>query len=190
MIEQIFEFMINHFILVGIFFTLLFAFLVNEGKRGGASITSATLINLVNKENALVLDVRDKKDYSAGHIVDAVHIPYASLDQRMSEIEAFKERPIVIVCKMGQHSGAVGSKLKAKGFEDVRRLGGGMTEWTASNLPVVKGKEKGDKEKMGKKSKSKGKNKDKDANEPDAVDKGGDKGANKDRPKDDASDDV
>lgn len=160
MIEQIFEFVVNHFVLVGIFFALLFALLVNEGKRGGASITSGTLVNLVNKQNAVVLDVRDRKDFAAGHIVDAVHIPYASLDQRLSEIEAFRDRPVVIVCKMGQHSSAVGSKLKAKGFDDVRRLGGGMAEWTASNLPVVKGKEKAEKDKGGKKGKGKGKAKD------------------------------
>jgi rhodanese-related sulfurtransferase len=138
MIEKVFEFIGNHFALIGLFIALAIAFLVNEGKRGGASVSTNTLINMVNRNNALVLDVRDSKDYKAGHIVDSLNIPYANFDKRAEELEKHKERPIIIVCKMGQHAGAVGSKLKALGFEDVRRLGGGMAEWTATNLPIVK----------------------------------------------------
>ena len=138
MIEKVFEFIGNHFALVGIFIALAIAFALNERKRGGASVSTNTLINMVNHNNALVLDVRDGKDFKAGHIVDALNIPYATFDERASELEAHKQRPIIIVCKMGQHACAVGGKLKALGFEDVHRLGGGMSEWTATNLPVVK----------------------------------------------------
>ncbi len=138
MIEQIFEFIGNHFILVSIFVFLLVAFFINEGKQGGAAITPSNLVNLANREGAVVLDVREKKDFSNGHIAGAVSFPFATLDDRIGELDAYKDKPIVLVCKMGQHSGAIGRKLKAQGFEDVRRLSGGMAEWTASSLPVVK----------------------------------------------------
>ncbi|MEX2365655.1 MAG: rhodanese-like domain-containing protein [Pseudohongiellaceae bacterium] len=140
MIEQLFEFVGNHLILVGVFVFLLVAFFVNESKQGGAVIATGGLVTLINREDALVLDVRDSKDFAQGHIVGAVNIPYGSIDNRMAEVEDFKERPVVVVCKMGQHAGAVGKKLRARGFENVRRLSGGMAEWFAANLPVVKGK--------------------------------------------------
>lgn len=138
MIEQIFEFIGNHPFLVGTFIFLLVAFLINEGKQGGASVSTSSLVALVNRENAVVVDVRDKKDFGAGHISGAVHMPFSSIDTRASELEANKDKPIVLVCKMGQHSSAAGKKFKTLGFEDVRRLSGGMAEWNAAGLPVVK----------------------------------------------------
>jgi len=136
MIEQIFEFIVNHPILVGTFVFLLVAFLINEGKQGGATVNTSNLVKMVNHEDAVILDVRDKKDFGLGHISGAVHMPFSSLDQRATELDA--DKPIILVCKMGQLSSAAGKKLKALGFENVRRLSGGMAEWNASGLPIVK----------------------------------------------------
>ena len=138
MVEQIFEFISNHFILVGIFVALLVAFVINEGKQGGAAITTGNLVNLVNREGAVIVDIRDMKEYGAGHIAGAVNLPHVNIDSRIGELDPYKEKPVVLVCKMGQHAGGVGRKLKAQGFENVRRLSGGMAEWSANSLPVVK----------------------------------------------------
>lgn len=140
MIAQLFEFALNHFILVGIFFALVIAFFVNESKQGGAAIATGGLVTLMNKEGAIVVDVRDNNDFKQGHIAGAVNIPYSSLESRAAELESHKEKPVVVVCKIGQHAGAAGRKLRSLGFSDVRRLSGGMAEWTGSSLPVVKGK--------------------------------------------------
>jgi len=136
--DQLFEFVSNHYILIAVFVFLLFAFFINEGKQGGAAISTSNLVTLVNREGAVILDVRDSKEFGAGHIAGAVNIPHSAIDARVGELDAHKEKPLVLVCKMGQHSSAVGRKLKAHGFEDVRRLSGGMAEWSASNLPLVK----------------------------------------------------
>jgi len=136
--DQLFEFVSNHYILIAVFVFLLFAFFINEGKQGGAAISTSNLVTLVNREGAVILDVRDSKEFGAGHIAGAVNIPHSAIDSRVGELDAHKEKPLVLVCKMGQHSSAVGRKLKAHGFEDVRRLSGGMAEWSASNLPLVK----------------------------------------------------
>lgn len=140
MIDHLFEFAGNHFILVGIFVALLVAFLINEGKQGGASISTGNLVNLMNREGALVLDVREEKDFIQGHIAGAVNIPYANLDNRISELDPHKDKPVVLVCKMGQHAGAAGRKLKTLGYSNVTRLTGGMAEWSGANLPMVRGK--------------------------------------------------
>ena len=138
MVAQIFEFIGNHYILVSVFVFLLVAFIVNEGKRGGAAISPNNLVNLVNRNGAVVIDIRDKKDFGNGHIAGAMNVPFSSVDSRVGELESYKEKPIVLVCKMGQHAGSIGRKLKSQGFEDVRRLSGGMAEWAANSLPVVK----------------------------------------------------
>jgi rhodanese-related sulfurtransferase len=137
-VEQIFEFVSNHYILVSAFVFLLVAFVINEGKQGGAAITPTNLVNLANREGAVLVDIRDTKEYSAGHIAGALSMPVSSIDARIGEMEPYKDKPVVLVCKMGQHASAAGRKLKALGFENVRRLSGGMAEWTASSLPVVK----------------------------------------------------
>jgi rhodanese-related sulfurtransferase len=136
---QLFEFIGHHPILVGIFAVLLVLFIRNETQRGGKGVSPQELVNLVNKEGAIVLDVRDSKEFAAGHIVDAVNVPHTALESRLSELEKYKEKPVTIVCKMGQHAGTAGAVLRKAGFASVSRLSGGMTEWRNQNLPVVKG---------------------------------------------------
>lgn len=136
--EQLFLFVSNHPILVGVFVVLLVLFIRNEMNRGGASVSAQELVTLVNAQNAVVVDVRDKAEYDQGHIVDAINIPYSALDSRASELDHYKDKPLVITCKMGQHSGSAGTLLKKKGFDNVSRLKGGIAEWRGQNLPVVK----------------------------------------------------
>ena len=124
--------------LFGAFVVLLVLFIRNETQRGGRSVSAQELVNLVNREDAVVLDLRDKKEFEQGHIPNAVNIPYASLDSRVSELDKYKQRPIVLACKMGQHAGAAGTALRKKGFANVSRLSGGIAEWRNQNLPVVK----------------------------------------------------
>ena len=137
--DKLFQFVTNHPVLVGAFVLLLVLFIRNETRRGGRSVGVQELVAMVNKQNALVLDVRDKKEFEAGHIVDAVNIPHGSLETRIDELNKHKDRPIVIICRMGQHAGSAGTLLRKKGFENVTRLTGGMTEWRNQSLPVVKG---------------------------------------------------
>ncbi|MCB1684760.1 MAG: rhodanese-like domain-containing protein [Pseudomonadales bacterium] len=136
--DQFIEFVTNHPFLIGTFIILLTLFIRNETRRGGQSVSVQKLVDMVNRENALVLDVRDKKEFEAGHIVDAVNIPYGALEARLDELARYRERPIVVACRMGQHSGAAGTLLRKKGFVNVSRLTGGIAEWRNQNLPVVK----------------------------------------------------
>lgn len=138
MFDQLVEFIITHYVLVGLFAALLVAFFVNEGRLGGATVSAAQLVSLINRENGIVLDIRDQKEFSTGHIVDAINVPFTSIDSRAADLEKYKAQPMIIVCKMGQHSAGVGRKLRTLGFENVRRLGGGIAEWRASNMPLVK----------------------------------------------------
>ena len=136
--DQFVTFVSNHPFLVGAFAVLLALFIRNEMNRGGATVSAQQLVDMVNKDNALVLDVRDKAEFDQGHIVGAVNIPYANLEARLDELSKEKDRAVVIACKMGQHAGTAGTMLSKAGFSNVSRLRGGITEWRGQSLPVVK----------------------------------------------------
>ena len=92
---------------------------------------------LINRSNAVVLDIRDKKDFDAGHIVDAIHIPLGKLEGHVTELDKHKAVPVVVACRLGQHSADAVKVLRKAGFTQVLRLAGGMIEWRAQNLPLV-----------------------------------------------------
>jgi len=136
--DKIFEFVVNHPFLAGTFVLLLALFVRNEMRRGGHTISAQQLVDRVNREGAIVIDVRDRKEFDAGHIVGAISIPLANLDTRADELKKFADKPIIVACKMGQHSGDAGMRLRKRGYQNVSRLAGGMAEWQNQNLPVVR----------------------------------------------------
>ena len=137
--ERLFEFVGNHPLLVGAFAIVFALFVRNEVARGGRSVSPQQLVDMVNREGAVVVDVRDPNDYSQGHIASALNMPHGSLATRLGEIEKYKEKPIVLACKMGQHAGAAGTVLRKAGFTNIARLKGGIAEWRNQNMPVVRG---------------------------------------------------
>ncbi|HCR98178.1 MULTISPECIES: rhodanese-like domain-containing protein [Halomonas] len=139
MIDQLFEFVQNHPLLVGAFLLVLVAWLIYETRSASTNaVTSTQATQLINREDAVVLDIRESKDFKAGHIAGARNIPHNKLDNRMNELDKVKNQPIIVVCKHGQSAGAVQAKLAKAGFERVTKLKGGMAQWQADSLPVVK----------------------------------------------------
>ena len=88
-------------------------------------------------QQGVFVDLRDAADYKQGHIVDALHIPASKVADRMAELEKYADKPIVLVCKMGQQAGAAGKQLKAGDFDKVYKMSGGMLEWSNLQLPTV-----------------------------------------------------
>ena len=132
------EFLAQQWILVAALLAVVFMLVMHETRKSGPSLSPQQAINLVNSEQGVFLDLRDGADYKQGHIVDALHIPSAKLAERATELDKFKDKPIVLVCKMGQHSGAAGKQLRSQGFEKVYKMTGGMMEWGNLQLPLVK----------------------------------------------------
>ena len=89
-------------------------------------------------DDALVLDVREDKEYAAGHIPKARHIPLGQLAGRLQELEKFKAKPILVTCRSGQRSARACGMLKKAGFETVYNQAGGIIAWERANLPVAK----------------------------------------------------
>ncbi|MEC7377291.1 MAG: rhodanese-like domain-containing protein, partial [Pseudomonadota bacterium] len=71
-------------------------------------------------------------------ITGSINIPLNSLKSRVNELSKFKDKQIIVADKMGQHSAMAVKQLNAEGFSNVSRLNGGIADWKASNLPLVK----------------------------------------------------
>ncbi|QEW08207.1 rhodanese-like domain-containing protein [Nitrincola iocasae] len=136
--EKIFEFISNHPVLASGWLVTLAVLLWTEQRKSGRSVSPAEATRLINKESAALLDIRTKKEWDTGYIANSRHIPFAELDKRIIELEKLKDKPVIIVCNLGQTAGSAGKTLKANGFTEVMRLAGGITEWKAQHLPIVK----------------------------------------------------
>ena len=93
----------------------------------------------MNSDQAVVVDVRTTAEFESGHIHGSRNIPHTKLASRIGELEKSRGKTIVVVDKIGQHSGGAG-KLLTKDNYDARRLSGGISEWQGASLPLVSGK--------------------------------------------------
>lgn len=137
MLANLIEFVSNHYVLSSLFVVLLILLFITETRKGGKSLSNRELTALVNSDEGVVLDVRAKKEFDAGHIVDALNIPYEKLVSRTGELEKHKAKTIVVVDAMGQHAGTACRELQKAGFT-AAKLSGGISSWRGDNLPVVK----------------------------------------------------
>lgn len=136
-ISVFFQFLAEQWLLVGALLSCVFLLIFHESRRAGTSVSPTQLSQLVNRDEALVIDLRDSKEYKGGHIVDSRNVPFAKFEGQLGEFEGWKEKPVVLVCKLGTHSSSAGKIMAGKGFQKVHRLGGGMAEWQAQQLPLV-----------------------------------------------------
>ena len=136
---QLFEFLSNHHILGMAFFvllgTLIWTFI---GMGGSHRLEPVDVTRLINHEDAVVIDVRGDGEFSQGHIVNAVHVPYDALAEQLDKLEKYRDRPIVTACRTGQQSATASGVLRKRGFEKVYSLSGGIAAWEGANLPLTK----------------------------------------------------
>ena len=136
--DRLFEFIGNHVELSFAFVALLFALWYTERSRSGRVVSPQEATLILNKDEGVIVDLRDKKDFNEGKITGAIHIPFGSLKERSVELEKYKEKQIILVDKMGQHTGMAGKTLQEAGFENVCRMSGGIAEWKNSNMPLIR----------------------------------------------------
>lgn len=134
---QFFEFIGNHLYLSLMWVVTLGVIIMYHQRTASSSVGPQQAVMLINRKEAIVVDVREKKEFESGHIVDSINIPMTKLKQRITEVWKYKDKPMVVVCKLGQHSGQAAKILQEAGHADVVRLAGGLTEWKAQSLPLV-----------------------------------------------------
>jgi len=109
-----------------------------KGAAGVPSLTTAEAINLINRDHAIVIDVRNDAEFASGHIVDARNIPLDKLAERLNELAKFKDKPVLVNCQRGMRSAKACDILRKAEFTKVNNLAGGIDAWLAAKLPVIK----------------------------------------------------
>ncbi len=125
---------IGFFVVLGLLFKTELSRLTVKYKQLGVNAA----VMLLNKDNTVVLDVREDKEIKGGMIKGSQHISLSQLPGRIAELGKHKQNPILVYCKSGSRSGHACHLLSKAGFEDVSNLSGGIMAWQTANLPLVK----------------------------------------------------
>ena len=112
--------------------------LITKGASGVREVGPMEAVQLMNRNDAVVLDVREEGEFSGGHIAGSKHFPLTSLEKRSGELKKYLKKPVVVVCASGARSRSACGTLKKLGFENVTTLAGGIGAWQRANLPTVK----------------------------------------------------
>jgi len=111
--------------------------LVRKG-TGGPSVSTLQATQLMNREDALVIDLRPAAEFAKGHILGAKNLPLAEPEKRAGELDKHKAKPVILHCADGNRAGDGASLLRKLGFTSVVNLSGGYAAWQQAGLPVEK----------------------------------------------------
>lgn len=123
---------------IGVFFAVIYTS-IKAGLSMVKKITHQQATLLINRENAIVVDVRSENEFNKGHIIDSVLLPLSKLkNNELGTLEKEKDTPIIVVCNTGMTSTQACQMLQKAGFSNLSNLQGGITQWQTANLPLTK----------------------------------------------------
>jgi len=136
--DQIIEFVMNHWMLASAWAVLVTVLLISFNSGSTKAIGNQQVTTLLNREKAVVVDIRTKKDFSKGHLLGSVNIPLASIKDSQKELEKYQNHPIILVDANGLQTSSAAQQIKKMGIENLSRMQGGIQSWTNDNLPLSK----------------------------------------------------
>ena len=137
--SQLVEFISNHPLLVMALVAILVMLIGGELRQrlsGVSEVGPVEATRMLNHDNAVMIDMREDKEYREGHIVNAIHLPASKQDNYTGKLEKYRQQPLIVYCRSGQRSTTVCRKLRKQGFEAVYNLKGGVLAWQKAELPL------------------------------------------------------
>ncbi len=101
-------------------------------------LTPAAAVTLINREKAVVVDVRDAGEFAAGHLVGAKNIPLADLESKLVTSVKNKNLPLILVCQTGARSARALLTARKLGYAQSQSLAGGIAAWASASMPLEK----------------------------------------------------
>ena len=143
--QRLLEYLSHHPYLAGA--TLLAAIVVvafelRARVHAFAALSATQAVRLMN-QGALVIDLRSKEQYDAGHIVDARNVPVGELESQADSMKKWRDRNVITYCDGGGDGASAARALMKLGFGKVFNLQGGLNAWVKDNLPLAKTTSKG-----------------------------------------------
>lgn len=127
------------FLLVGLTLAIVYTEL-SRLLSGFKSVDPAGLTALINRQDALLVDVSAATDFEKGHIAGARNLPVSQFDPENKLLAKARELPVVLACRTGAGSSDAARKLVKAGFKQVFWLDGGVAAWQQASLPLLKGR--------------------------------------------------
>lgn len=138
--QEFFTFLSNHSLLTGLFaitFVLVMIIEVLRASRTTFTLNSLEATQLINHQQAVVIDIRPATTYQNGHIIDAKNISAEEIQRSPKKLDKFKARPFLIVCGNGAESQKIAALLTKQGYNSYA-LAGGIRSWQEASMPLVK----------------------------------------------------
>jgi rhodanese-related sulfurtransferase len=138
--QEVFSFLQHHLALLTAFIAILILLAIFEyikSKKSAACLSPVVATQMINHQNAVVLDIRNREAYAAGHIVNAISIPITELETHYKKLEPSKKQPIIVLCGTGQESPRAAELLTKNGFNTFI-LAGGIRGWKEAEMPLIK----------------------------------------------------
>jgi rhodanese-related sulfurtransferase len=112
---------------------------IRERMTAFAALSAMQAVRLMN-QGALVIDLRGKELYDAGHIGDARNVPAAQLEAQAESLKKWRDKHVITYCDTGASAASGARTLTKLGFTKVFSLQGGVNAWVKDNLPLTKSK--------------------------------------------------
>ena len=138
--QRLIEFIGHHPYLAGGALLAAVAVIVNEVRermKSFAALSSMQAVRLMN-QGALVIDLRAKEAFDAGHIGDARNVPAVEIEAQSDTLKKWRDRAVITYCDSGVSGAGAARTLAKLGFTKVFNLEGGLNAWVKDNLPLAK----------------------------------------------------
>lgn len=108
-----------------------------RGANAG-SLSAQGAVQLINRERAVVVDVREPEEFAAGHVTGAKNVPLAQLEQKLPTAVKNKSLPLLLICASGARAQRAVATARKLGYEQAQAVAGGLKSWKDANLPLEK----------------------------------------------------
>jgi rhodanese-related sulfurtransferase len=138
--QRLLEFIGHHPYLAGavvVAAVIVLVFELRERIQAFAALSATQAVRLMN-QGALVIDLRAKDLYDAGHIVDARNVPAADLESQADSLKKWRDKNVITYCDTGTNGASAARSLIKLGFTKVFNLQGGLNAWVKDNMPLTK----------------------------------------------------
>ncbi len=131
------NFLLENWMLLTVALASGFALLLPTLNKAG-SLDPQAVVQLMNREKAMVIDVCEPDEFARGHIVGAKNLPLAQVNDKLAQLVKNKSTPVVMVCQVGARSSRAVAAARKLGYENVQSLSGGLRAWVAASMPTEK----------------------------------------------------
>ncbi len=131
------NFLIDNWMLLTVALASGFALLLPVLTKG-SGLDPQAMVQLMNRDKAVVIDVCEPDEFARGHVMGAKNVPLGQLEDKLGQVVKNKSTQVIMVCQVGARSARAAASARKLGYDNVQSLSGGLRAWVAASLPTEK----------------------------------------------------